>query len=109
MQKKEGKQDNKSKEEVVVPLKKKMKGAIPPLPVTPPFSPPAPTTTTTPMIATPMKPTTSPSQGTHSLALSVDDFLDLDMLNKIMEEDNQRASKARREEEGREAKEGNHG
>ena len=68
-------------EEHTLPLKKRMRGSIPPLPKYPPFSP---------IQETPRR---ESSQGIPTPSMSVDDFIDLEALNQMIEEDNAQAAR----------------
>ena len=98
---KEGKQACKREEaettssEEVPPLKKRMRGSIPSeqAPV-PPSMPPAQAT-----------PRRESGQSAQSPSVNVDDFIDLDTLNKMIEEDNLEAAKRAELEKERQRKE----
>ena len=101
---KEGKQAKKREEndttssKQVSPLKKRMRGSIPTKPV---LAPPVISLAQ----ATPCR---ESGQSTQSPSINVDDFIDLETLNKMLEEDNAKAAKRaelERERERKEAKE----
>ena len=99
--KKEGKQARKREEEEssspeeVAPLQKHMRGAVPPEPMpAPPVVPPAQAT-----------PRRESGQSAKSPSINVDDFIDLETLNKMIEEDNVEAARRAELERERERKE----
>ena len=98
---KEGKQARKREEaettssEEVVPLKKRMRGSIPTKQVpAPPIISPAQATSCR-----------ESGQSAQSPSMNVDDFIDLDTLNRMIEEDNLEAAKRAELEREREKKE----